>query len=54
MGNKHIVLGHLSDKNNTPSKAYDATYKMLSENGFKVGEDVMLTVAMKNEITEIL
>ncbi len=53
-GTKHIVLGHLSDKNNTPSKAYDATYKMLSGNGFKVGEDVMLTVAMKNEITEIL
>jgi phosphoribosyl 1,2-cyclic phosphodiesterase len=53
-GTKHIVLGHLSDKNNTPSKAYEATYKMLSENGFKVDEDVKLTVAMKSEITEIL
>ena len=53
-GTKHIALGHLSDKNNAPDKAYEATYKMLSENGFKVNEDVILSVAMKNEITEIL
>lgn len=53
-GTKHIVLGHLSDKNNTPDLAYEATYRMLADNGFKVNEDVFLSVAMKNEITEIL
>jgi len=53
-GTKHIVLGHLSDKNNTPQKAYDASFKMLSENGFEVNEDVNLLVASKNEITKII
>lgn len=53
-GTKHIVLGHLSDKNNTPDRAFEASRKMLSENGFKVNEDVTLSVAMKNEITEII
>jgi len=53
-GTKYIVLGHLSDKNNTPQKAYEATSKMLSENGFSVDKDVILTVAMKSEITEII
>jgi len=53
-GTKHIALGHLSDNNNTPDKAYDTVHKMLSDNGFKVGEDVFLTVAMRSEITEII
>ncbi len=53
-GTKHIALGHLSDKNNTPQKAYGAASKMLSENGFEVNKNIALTVAMKSEITEIL
>ena len=53
-GTKHIALGHLSDKNNTCDKAYETTYKLLTENKFTVNEDVFLSVAMKNEITEIL
>ncbi|MBO5008150.1 MAG: MBL fold metallo-hydrolase [Clostridia bacterium] len=53
-GTKHITLGHLSDNNNTPSKAYSASQKMLSDNDFEVGKDVILQVAMKSEITEII
>lgn len=53
-GTKHIAIGHLSENNNTPEKAYDAVHKRLSENGFKVGEDVFLTVAQSNKITEII
>ncbi len=53
-GTKHIVLGHLSENNNTPEKAYKAVHTMLSDNGFEVGRDVFLTVASANEITEIL
>ena len=53
-GTKHIALGHLSDKNNTCDKAYETTYKLLTENKFIVNEDVFLSVAMKNEITDIL
>ena len=53
-GTKHIVLGHLSDNNNTPDKAYDAVHKMLTENNFEIDKDVYLTVAMRSEITEII
>lgn len=53
-GTKHIVLGHLSENNNTPEKAYNAVHTMLTDNGFEVGTDVFLTVANANEITEIL
>ncbi len=53
-GTKHIVLGHLSEKNNTHQMAYDASCKMLTQNGIKVNKDVTLAVAMKSEITEII
>lgn len=53
-GTRHITLGHLSDNNNTPDKAYSVSEKMLGENNFTVGKDVILQVASKNEITEIL
>ena len=35
-------------------KQFQIPTQMLSENGFKVNEDVTLSVAMKNEITEII
>lgn len=53
-GTKHIVLGHLSDKNNTPDKAFETSFKMLTENNIIAGEDVNLIVAMKSGITEII
>jgi len=52
-GTKRIALGHLSENNNTPEKAYAASEKMLSENGFKIGTDVKLLVAEKSNICEI-
>ena len=52
-GTKRIALGHLSENNNTPEKAYEASYKMLSENGFKPGTDVELFVAEKANICKI-
>lgn len=33
-GLKHIFLCHLSEHNNTPQKAYDCSYKALTERGF--------------------
>lgn len=53
-GTKHITLGHLSENNNTYDLAYEASYKMLEENNFKVGKDVFLNVASKNKITYIV
>lgn len=52
-GTKRIILGHLSEKNNTPQKAYESAKNLLESNGFKVGSDVLLKVAPKNEICSI-
>jgi len=49
-GTKRITLGHLSEHNNTMAKAYEATSRMLSDNNFTVGSDVILKVAPKDEI----
>ncbi len=52
-GTKRIILGHLSEQNNTPELAYNAVSDMLIKNGIIPGRDVMLKVASKNYITEI-
>jgi len=52
-GTKRILLGHLSEHNNTPQKAFDCVKKSLESNGFKVGNDVILKVAPKDEICYI-
>lgn len=51
-GTKHLMLGHLSDKNNTPRKAYIETAETLSKNGATLGADVSLTVASRYEVTK--
>ncbi len=52
-GTKRIILGHLSEKNNTPQKAYICAQNLLEANGFKVGGDVLLKVAPPDEICSI-
>ena len=44
-GTKRIALGHLSEKNNTPEKAYECAKNMLESNNIKPGADVILKVA---------
>lgn len=51
-GTKHIMLGHLSDKNNMPDIAQMETYNRLTENGINVGSDATLCVAGRYKITE--
>ncbi len=50
-GTKHIMLGHLSDKNNLPDIAQMETYNYLTDNGVKVGNDITLQVAERYKIT---
>lgn len=50
-GTKHIMLGHLSDKNNLPDIAQMETYNHLTDNGVAVGTDVTLQVAKRYDIT---
>lgn len=49
-GTKKIILGHLSEHNNTEQKAFDTTKQLLEQNNIKVGSDVLLKVANKNSI----
>ncbi len=50
-GTKHIMLGHLSDKNNMPDIAQMEVYNHLKDNGVDVGTDVTLQVAERYKIT---
>lgn len=51
-GTKHLMLGHLSNENNTPKTAFCETAKYLGENGVELQKDVMLTVASRYEVTK--
>lgn len=53
-GTKHIMLGHLSDKNNLPDIAQMETYNQLTDNGINVGKDVTLQVAERYKITPFI
>ena len=46
-GVSQILLGHLSEKNNTPTLAYDTSVTALAEAGITVGRDVRLSVAKR-------
>lgn len=53
-GTKHFVLGHLSDKNNIPSLAYDTVKSSLEKNGFIPDKNIKLFVAPRSGIGEII
>ncbi len=53
-GVSQVILGHLSDHNNTPSLALDTSQKSLSEAGITIGRDVRLSVASKASCEDIL
>lgn len=44
-GTRHLLLGHLSNENNTPDMAYRTTHTALTNAGADVGQDVTLHVA---------
>lgn len=50
-GTKHIMLGHLSEKNNLPDIAQMETFNYLTDNNVKIGKDVTLQVAERYKIT---
>lgn len=50
---EHAILGHLSRENNFPDLAYLTTKNELQSNGIEVGKDIQVTVANKDEISEI-
>lgn len=50
-GTKKIMLGHLSDENNTPGIAYETSKNILEKAGAKIGRDIELCVAERYKIT---
>jgi len=50
-GTEHIMLGHLSSENNTPTAAYTETKNLLEENGIILDKDAKLSVAQRFEVS---
>ena len=44
-GTRHLLLGHLSEENNTPDMAYRTTHAALTDAGAEVGTQITLHVA---------
>ena len=50
---EHAILGHLSRENNFPDLAYITTKNALQKNGIEVGKDITVSVANKDEVSQI-
>ena len=53
-GTKNIMLGHLSNENNSPEIAFSEVARELEFGGMKIGKDVKLSVAPRYDISENL
>lgn len=53
-GAERILLAHLSEDNNTPELAFEATKEQLDKHGIREGEDVVLDVAYQYRPSEII
>ena len=52
-GTSQIILGHLSEENNSPSFAYSAIKTFLAEKGIIEGKNIFIDVAYQNKISNI-
>lgn len=48
-GARAVILGHLSQENNTPRRAYETVAAALTRGGAELGRDVALSVAPRSE-----
>lgn len=48
-----VILAHLSDKNNTPAKAYQTVFDALQSHQFQINKDYQLLVAPRYEVTPL-
>ena len=53
-GAERILLAHLSEDNNTPELAFEATKEQLDKHGIREGKDVQLDVAYQYRPSEII
>ena len=52
-GTNQIILGHLSEENNSPSLAYNSIKTFLAEKGIIEGKHIFIDVASQNKISNI-
>jgi len=53
-GTRRFLLGHLSRENNFPELAYQTVLNELNKYSIKVGSDVMLDVALRDRVGQVL
>jgi len=53
-GAKAVSLAHLSADNNLPELAYNTVCEALCEAGYCVGEDVSVTVARRDRVSDMM
>ena len=51
-GVKNVMLGHLSNENNSPEIAFSEVARELEFGGLQIGKDVMLSVAPRYDVSE--
>lgn len=49
----HVVLGHLSQDNNTPELAYATVKNILEENGLSLEDDISLDLAYRDRVGKL-
>lgn len=52
-GTRNLILGHLSGENNTPALARRVSEAAMAREGIRIGEDVSLAVALRDETGKI-
>ncbi len=52
-GTRHLLLGHLSGENNTPALARRVSETAMLREGISPGQDVLLSVALRDETGDI-
>ena len=50
-GVRHLVLGHLSGENNTPSMALETTLRAVEKYGLAQGEDIFIHIAWRDRVS---
>ncbi len=52
-GTNQIILGHLSEENNTPELAYNTICSILSKNGIEEGKHIFIDIANQHKMSNI-
>lgn len=53
-GTRAVFLSHLSQDNNLPELAYNTVCEALREAGYEIGEDVRVSVARRDRVSDML